>query len=676
MKLVNFFAPAISIINKLKYPQKFLLISCIFIIPLSLMMYLLVSEVQSRIDFATQEKLGNSYLRPLRQLYPQVYQFQLLTANRNLEEEDKVQLQQIKIDISDQIKSLEKVDQVIGDQLSTHDLFQQVKESWETLDEYSEIWTGETQKIYCYILLDQINKLRFQVGDQSNLILDPDLDTYYLMDATLLKLPEMQNILANIMLISQNLIDQEKSELNQRDYWEITKILGLLNDRNENLQRTMEISFNNNYVGNLRPKLTEKINSFTENIKILNNNFKGVIRNQDTTEIKQYFTQANLNLEKSYQLWDDIINELDFLLQHRINGFFEKQIFLSLVVLITLLVVVYLFIGFYQSVMQTVNSLSIASQKMIAGEMNETLYLENQDELAEVAKSFNNLAFALVKANQEITSLNQQLTSENLRMAAELQVTRQLQKMILPNEGELSEISSLDIAGYMEPADEVGGDYYDVLYNNGMVKIGIGDVTGHGLESGVLMLMVQTAVKTLIMNNESDPTRFLNTLNRVIYDNIQRMRSDKNLTFSLLDYFNGVLSICGQHEEMIVVRRPAIAPFSSSESSLENYPIVERIDTIDLGFPIGLEADIEPFINSVNVKLNSGDGVVLYTDGITEAENNQGKFYGLERLCETLQKHWHLTASEIRQAVIEDVRSHIGKHKVYDDITLVVLKQK
>lgn len=672
MKIINFFAPAISIINKLKYPQKFLLISCIFIIPLSLMMYLLFSEVQSRIDFASQEQLGNTYLRPLRQLYPQIYKFQLLTANSPLGEE-KVQLQQVKSQISEQLKSLEKVDHEIGTPLSTHELFQEVKESWKTLENYAEIWQGETQKIYCSIILEEMNKLRFQVGDQSNLILDPDLDTYYLMDATLLKLPEMQNILSNIMLISQNIIQQNKSELNQRYYLEITILLKILNDYNENLQRTMEISFNNNILGNLRPKLVKKFSLFTDNINNLNSNFKDIISNKNIKEIKAYSRQVNFYLEQSFSLWDETIDELDFLLQHRINGFIQKQFFLSTVVLITLLIVVYLFIGFYKSVMQTVDGLSIASQKMIAGEMNETLYLENQDELAEVVKSFNNLAIALVKANQEIMSLNQQLTSENFRMAAELQVTRQLQKMILPDEYELSEISQLDIAGYMEPADEVGGDYYDVLYNNGMVKIGIGDVTGHGLESGVLMLMVQTAVKTLIMTNETDPIRFLNTLNRVIYDNIQRMRSDKNLTFSLLDYYNGVLSICGQHEEMIVVRKPAIAQFPAS---LENHPLVERIDTIDLGFPIGLEADIEPFINSVNIKLNQGDGVVLYTDGITEAENNQGQLYGLERLCEVVQKHWHLTATEIRQAVIKDVRSHIGKHKVYDDITLVVLKQK
>lgn len=669
MKIIDCFKPAISVINQLKYPQKFVLISCIFIIPLSLMMYLLISEVQTRIDFATQEQLGTLYLRPLRQLYPKIYQAQLLMANPNFSREDQTQLQQLKREITDQIEILETLDSKIGNQLLTTDLFKQLKESWRTLEENQKLWSLQTQKVYSSLILEQINQLRFQVGDQSNLILDPDLDTYYLMDTTLLKLPEIHKILVDILLISQDISQRNQQDLTQKEYWKITTLSGLLNNYNEKLKRSLEVSFNHNPAGNLQPKLGDKLNLLTDNIQTLNNGLSNMIRTGNTTNIQQYAQNAELNIEESLQLWDLTIDELDFLLQLRIQGFMDRQIFLSILVLITLLIVIYLFIGFYQSVMQTVNSLSIASQKMIAGEMNETLHLDNQDELADVAQSFNNLAVALVKANQEITSLNQQLTSENLRMSAELQVTRQLQKMILPNERELSEIVHLDIAGYMEPADEVGGDYYDVLYNNGMVKIGIGDVTGHGLESGVLMLMVQTAVRTLIANDESDPIQFLNTLNRVIYDNVQRMKSDKNLTFSLIDYYNGFLSICGQHEEMIVVR-------SQRQPEAESHAVIERIDTMDLGFPIGLEADITDFIGSINIKLNSGDGVVLYTDGITEAENHQGEFYSLEKLCEIVKQNWHLTASEIRKAVINDVRSHIGKHKVYDDITLVVLKQK
>jgi sigma-B regulation protein RsbU (phosphoserine phosphatase) len=74
--------------------------------------------------------------------------------------------------------------------------------------------------------------------------------------------------------------------------------------------------------------------------------------------------------------------------------------------------------------------------------------------------------------------------------------------------------------------------------------------------------------------------------------------------------------------------------------------------------------------------LYSGDVVVLYTDGITEAENMDKLLYGLDRLIEVIEINWQRSAAEIRHAVIKDVRSDIGKQKVFDDITLLVFKQK
>jgi len=85
----------------------------------------------------------------------------------------------------------------------------------------------------------------------------------------------------------------------------------------------------------------------------------------------------------------------------------------------------------------------------------------------------------------------------------------------------------------------------------------------------------------LLAYNEPDPVRFLSAINRAIYDNLQRMKSDKNASLALLDYQEGMLKLSGQHEEMIVVR------YNGS---------VERFDTIDLGFPIGLDADIAEFV--------------------------------------------------------------------------------
>jgi sigma-B regulation protein RsbU (phosphoserine phosphatase) len=330
--------------------------------------------------------------------------------------------------------------------------------------------------------------------------------------------------------------------------------------------------------------------------------------------------------------------------------------------------------------------LSQASKGIASGELDQNIEVKGVNELNVLAQSFNQMAqqlresFAelektnkelesrveqrtaeLQEANQQITLLNDRLKAENLRMRAELELTRQLQQMILPKEDELQQIPGLEIAGIMEPASEVGGDYYDVLQHKGQVKISIGDITGHGLESGVLMIMVQTAVRTLLENDDPDPTKFLNVLNRTIYSNVQRMNSEKSLSLLLLDYQQGQLRLSGQHEEMIIVRSGGR---------------VERIDTIDLGFPIGLEADIADFIGQTQVHLYPGDVVVLYTDGITEAENLAGVQYGIDRLCEVVRLNWQHSVNQIKQAVIDDVQRHIGKQKVYDDITLLVLKQK
>jgi sigma-B regulation protein RsbU (phosphoserine phosphatase) len=288
---------------------------------------------------------------------------------------------------------------------------------------------------------------------------------------------------------------------------------------------------------------------------------------------------------------------------------------------------------------------------------------KGKDELADLGKTINNVLQAAHESQQAVLVLNERLKNENLRMSAELEVTRQLQQMILPEASDLDKVIGLEIASYMKAADEVGGDYYDVLPQvNGGVKIGIGDVTGHGLASGVVMLMVQTALHTLSTYGVTDPIKLLQMLNRTIYANVQHMHLDKNLSFLLLDYQGDRLQLSGQHESMVIVR------------GIDGN--VEVIDTMDLGFPIGLEEDIDAFVAQTEICLTGGDVIVLYTDGVTEAENMEGLQYGLEHLCEVVQTSRKLSAMQIKQAIIDDLTNFIGCQKVFDDITLLVLKQR
>lgn len=368
------------------------------------------------------------------------------------------------------------------------------------------------------------------------------------------------------------------------------------------------------------------------------------------------------------------VPESDFMTQ--INANTRNTILLCLVAL-----VVAIGLGIFTAyrITRPIKRITQASEDMADGSLEQAIQPGNILELEKLSNSFNRMAgqledlitglehkvrertAELADANAEISTLNEQLQAENLRMSAELSVARKLQQMILPKDEELKQISELDIVGFMQPADEVAGDYYDVLRHNGGIKIGIGDVTGHGLESGVMMLMTQTAIRVLLQHEETDSIKFLSTLNRVLYDNAQRMNSGKTISLAMLDYQEGCIRLSGQHEEMIVVR-------CNGE--------VERISTDNLGFPLGLVTNIEEFIQQAQVQLQSGDGVVLYTDGIIEAKNPQRQEYGLERLCQAVSQHWQRSVNEIRQAVVADVQQHIEDIQIRDDITLVILKQK
>ena len=777
MKLVK---PGRNLMNHLNYPQKFALISSFFALPIILLTYLLFSELQSRVDFAQKELQGTQYLRPLRRLLEDTLKSKV--ASDRITDTSKLsnQITEFESKITSDINKLKQLDQKFDKDLKTTDLL----DSYQKTNEQFDILKGNQSSQFISSIyrqsLQQLEDLWLQVGDQSNLILDPDLDTYYLMDATLLKLPEIQRSLAEIQTISQK--ESTQSELNPLDQAQLIALMSKLKQLNADLSRKMTVAFNNNPAENLRPKLLTRLQQLNQTIEQLTNQMDNLSLNSRSLQTITYSKMAETSLQQSFSFWDETIQELDFLLQKRIDGFVNKQQWITAFILIVLAIATYLFICFYHGMMQVVSSLKTASQRMVDGNFKDAVTLSSHDELAEVVHLFNTVADVLREAEAqyrgifensvegifqttsdgtylianpmlakiygydtsaeliasmtnigeqlyvdrdrriefaqliekdgkisgfesqiyrkdgsiiwisesaraiydaqknvigyegtveditrrkhaeaEVMQLTQQLQDENLRMGAELNVTRRLQQMLMPAEAELEAVIGLEIAGFMEPAAEVGGDYYDVIQHDGKVSISIGDVTGHGLESGMVMVMAQMAVRTLLVNGETNSAKFLNSVNRALYENTKRMRSPKNMSLALLEYKAGDLYLTGQHEELIVVRQDGQ---------------LEHIDTLDLGFPLALEADISPFIAEVKVHLYPGDIAVLYTDGISEAMNTQNSQYGLEKMYEVLKQNRDRSAQEIRQAVIADLMKHIGKQKVFDDITLLVMKQK
>lgn len=638
------FDPAIGLLDRLRYPWKFSLISLCFALPIALLLYMLFSEIGERIDFAARERDGVAYLHALTRVRKI-----LQRAGPQVKADTGAQLAAAALE-------LDAVDRRLGLRLGVQQRWAELK---RLLEQRHRLEAPKTRFQYLDEAGARVRRLNNAVGDHSNLILDPDLDTYYLMDAVVLKLPEIGDIAAAIGLLSHGVSDTNEAERAARRA-RLLMQAGRLKALLEDLDANLEVAFASSHSPRVRLALHEPLTSLREAAREVIGPLESLAEAQTPLRAGRYGTGAAALLTRSLKLWDEAALELDRLLARRIDHFQQKRWMITDFVTVVVVMVVYLFIAFYLAVMRTVSQLDRAARALAAGEVDGALTLSNRDELGQVVHAFNRVAGALIEANRANRMLNERLAEDNRNMAAELDVTRRLQQMILPRDEELRRIHELDIAGFMEPATHVGGDYYDVLMYDGGVKIGIGDVTGHGLESGVLMIMVQTAVRTLLANNETDTVKFFSTLNRAIYDNVQRMNSDRNLSLALAEYRDGCLYLSGQHEEMIVVRANGA---------------IERIDTIDLGFPIGLDEDISAFIAQTRVQLAPGDGVVLYTDGLTEAADGGHRLYGVDRLCAVLSREWSRPAGEIRAAVIDDVRSHIGGHTVYDDITLLVIKQ-
>lgn len=280
---------------------------------------------------------------------------------------------------------------------------------------------------------------------------------------------------------------------------------------------------------------------------------------------------------------------------------------------------------------------------------------------------------ARIKQKKMLTELNrvhlklkqyaEALKDESIRLRAEVNIAKDIQAMVLPDKEDFISLEDQDISCIMRPADEVGGDYYDVIHTDGKILFGIGDVTGHGLASGIIMMMAQTAIRSIVEMPGLDFEKYLPLLNNVMYANITRIKEDRNMTLSLFSYLgNGKYIMTGQHEYYLIYR-------SGTKE-------IEVIDTMNHGFFIGMIDSVEEFSDFREFELKKDDVLLLFSDGVTEAENENSEQFGLDRLEKYFKYYADLSADKIKQKLMQKIYNYIGQREILDDISLLIIKQK
>jgi PAS domain S-box-containing protein len=251
------------------------------------------------------------------------------------------------------------------------------------------------------------------------------------------------------------------------------------------------------------------------------------------------------------------------------------------------------------------------------------------------------------------------LLNEAVRRAQveqEIAIARRVQTSLLPREPALP---NLQIAAAMLPASEVGGDYYDVMPAEGGGWLAIGDVSGHGLKAGLVMLMVQSAMAALsTARPDASPTDVFRVLNRVLIDNIRnRLEHRDFVTLTLLRWFDdGRLRFAGAHQDILLHRRDGGR--------------VEEVQTP--GTWLGASHDPMAVTRDLDLRLQPGDTVVLFTDGMTEAMNGAGEMYGIDRIVATLRDAASAPVDALRDRLLDDVRRWAPDQD--DDRTILVAR--
>jgi sigma-B regulation protein RsbU (phosphoserine phosphatase) len=271
-----------------------------------------------------------------------------------------------------------------------------------------------------------------------------------------------------------------------------------------------------------------------------------------------------------------------------------------------------------------------------------------------IALFINHLRYNQVKNEFELL---RELRDTRDALWSEMELAKRIQTALLPGS---RRVGGLDLAAVMIPAREVGGDYYDLIETQeGESWIVIGDVSGHGVDAGLVMMMAQTSVRSLVENLPgAGPSRVLTAVNAVLRENISRLGRDHYMTMTALCLKGDRLVFAGKHQDLIVLRR------GGEEAEL--------VPT--QGTWLGLTDSLEGYLEDSEVELGEGDMVLLYTDGVTEAENPEGEMFGPERLKFTLEDLADRPIPDILENIINQVVDFQAEQS--DDITLVLLKKR
>ena len=418
MKIV--FAPGIWLYDRLRYPYKFLLAGGTTFLWLVLMGGLLVNEIDQRIEFMQQERLGVEYISQLRQPFQELQRHRgMSAAYLSGDSAFRARMQESQQTVDAQFAALQALDRRLGARLRTGDRLAALETAWAKIktevDSYSEAQSFERHTALIASLQDLIT----HVADTSNLIIDPELDSYYMMDLMVSRLPRLTEGMGQSRAIGSSVA--ARGEFTGQ-YW---AQLAIRLDRIRESERALQ--YNLATVLRENPSLSASLQQVgaqaSDTVASYANLITGMLdADRVSVSATEIYDQSTLGIDAVFGLFDTIVPTLDELLAKRIADYSTIKWVTLAILVIVLGAMTYFFTSFYFSVLRSIEAITDTTKRMEAGDLTARVKLQSKDELNRIAEQINSmgdhfrdLVGAVLRSTQQVASSSEQFSAASMQ---------------------------------------------------------------------------------------------------------------------------------------------------------------------------------------------------------------------------------------------------------------------
>ncbi len=409
--------PAERIMGRLRYAQKFILIFILFMLPLVVSSYLLVNEIRSGVGSMKNEHGGVLYIGALRHLLENVPQhrgmtYAYLKGDTSFKQKAIEKENQVEADFT----ALGQQEQKWGSVLETSQKFSALKQDWQQLrSRVMQMPADESFQEHSK-LVDEIIRLNVYVADRSGLTLAPNLDGFYLMSTVVHILPRLTNDMGQARGLGAGIA--AKGSMSVKENMRLAGLAGRIRSDNRKLKSALAVIMEKNpdvirKLENLDQRVIESGDAF---LRQLNTE----ILQSDNIQISAdtLFSAGSKAIRAEFKLYDKLLPALENLVQSRVKKQKNKERYSTVTAVVVLLVLLWLFAGFYRGVINNIQRIAAGAGQLADGDLTARVQVQGQDEMKDIGEGFNRMALSFNEVISKLSSSAEQVAASSEELSA------------------------------------------------------------------------------------------------------------------------------------------------------------------------------------------------------------------------------------------------------------------